>query len=219
MVVFASGTPTAEQAREIAELSGNGRTAVSVVCVGDSTSARWRFVVDGTGAFDGGVLGVRGTARRLTGEGQARLHALLEEALRRRVEGEFEAGSVSPAAVSSDVKVADAPLSAAAPSDVISPASSEVRVQLLGQVEVTAPGHLDPARREMLTELVVMAALHPEGLHEAVLVSGLWPRGVERDVVDARLADAQEWLGRDAEGASAPEPRRRRPLAPLHGAW
>jgi hypothetical protein len=52
----------------------------------------------------------------------------------------------------------------------------------------------------MLTELVVMAALHPEGLHEAVLVSGLWPRGVERDVGDARLADAQEWLGRDAEG-------------------
>jgi hypothetical protein len=52
----------------------------------------------------------------------------------------------------------------------------------------------------MLTELVVMAALHPEGLHEAVLVSGLWPRGVERDVVDARLADAQEWLGLDDEG-------------------
>ncbi len=52
----------------------------------------------------------------------------------------------------------------------------------------------------MLTELVVMAALHPDGLHEAVLVSGLWPRGVERDVVDARLADAQEWLGRDADG-------------------
>ncbi len=203
VVVFASGTPTSEQAREIAELSGNGRTAVSVVCVGDSTSARWRFVVDAAGAFDGGVLGVRGTARRLTGEGQARLHALLEEALRRRVEGEFEAGSVSPSTVSGDVLVSDAPAAAAAAAaDVVpvAPGSSAVRIQLLGQVEVAAPGHLDPARRDMLTELVVMAALHPEGLHEAVLVSGLWPRGAERDVVDARLADAQEWLGRDEEG-------------------
>ncbi len=105
VVVFTSGPPTAEQAREVAELSGNGRTAVSVVCVGDTPSARWRFVVDGAGGFDGGVLGVRGTARRLTGEGQARLHALLEEALRRRVEGEFEAGSVRPADVAGEAAV------------------------------------------------------------------------------------------------------------------
>ncbi|GAA1936077.1 LysM peptidoglycan-binding domain-containing protein [Nocardioides marmoribigeumensis] len=200
VVVFASGTPTAEQAREIAELSGNGRTAVSVVCVGDTPSARWRFVVDGAGAFDGGVLGVRGTARRLTGEGQARIHALLEEALRRRVEGEFEAGSVSPADVADDAAVRPVAPSPAPDDPGAGRSGSPVRIQLLGQVEVVAPGHLDPARREMLTELVVMAALHPEGLHEAVLVSGLWPRGAERDVVDARLADAQEWLGRDAEG-------------------
>jgi hypothetical protein len=195
VVVFASGTPTAEQAREIAELAGNGRTAVSVVCVGDTPSARWRFVVDGAGAFDGGVLGVRGTARRLTGEGQSRLHALLEEALRRRVAGEFEVASVAPAQVAAEAQVGGTHDQAAA-----ARTTGEVRVQLLGPVQVAAPGHLDPARREMLTELVVMAALHPEGLHEAVLVSGLWPRGAERDVVDARLADAQEWLGREADG-------------------
>jgi hypothetical protein len=45
-----------------------------------------------------------------------------------------------------------------------------------------------------------MVALHPDGLHEAVLKASLWPRGVEQDVMEARLADAQDWLGRDAEG-------------------
>lgn len=195
VVVFASGAPTAEQAREIAELCGTSRTAVSVVCVGDTPSARWRFVVDGAGAFDGGVLGVRGTARRLTREGQARIEALLAEAVRRRSEGDVEAGSVRPADVAEDVRVAGARPGGPAYAD-----DAAVRIRLLGPVDVQAPGHLDPARRDMLTELVVMAALHPEGLHEAVLTSSLWPRGVERDVVDARLADAQEWLGRDAEG-------------------
>ncbi len=73
-------------------------------------------------------------------------------------------------------------------------------MRLLGPVEVEAPGTVDPARREQLTELVVMAALHPDGVHEAVLTASLWPRGVDRDVVAARLADAQQWLGSDADG-------------------
>jgi hypothetical protein len=59
---------------------------------------------------------------------------------------------------------------------------------------------VEPARVALLTEVLAMAALHPEGLHEAVLRASLWPRGVERDVVDARLADAQAWVGDDAEG-------------------
>ncbi len=73
-------------------------------------------------------------------------------------------------------------------------------MRLLGPVEVLAPGHVDEARRDLLTEVVVMVALHPDGLHEAVLKASLWPRGVEKDVMEARLADAQEWLGTDAEG-------------------
>jgi hypothetical protein len=188
VVVFASGSPTSEQAQQLAELTVGGRTNVSVVCVGDSPSARWRFVVDSTGALDAGVLGVRGTARRLTGEGQQRVHTLLEEAVRRRVEGAFEQASSTPAAVVEEVAVTAVT------------ATSPVRVRLLGPVEVEAPGPVDPARREQLTELVVMAALHPDGLHEAVLAASLWPRGVERDVVAARLADAQEWLGHDTDG-------------------
>jgi hypothetical protein len=78
--------------------------------------------------------------------------------------------------------------------------SAPVKVRLLGPVTVEAPGHVEPARVALLTEVLAMAALHPDGLHEAVLRASLWPRGVERDVVDARLADAQAWVGNDAEG-------------------
>ena len=75
-----------------------------------------------------------------------------------------------------------------------------VRVTLLGPVAVTAPGPLDEAKRDLLTEVVAIASLHPDGLHEAVLKASLWPRGVESDVVEARLAEVQAWLGDDAQG-------------------
>lgn len=78
--------------------------------------------------------------------------------------------------------------------------TAPVVVRLLGPVVVDAPGPLDEARRSELTEVVVMALLAPDGLHDAVLRSALWPRGVEDDVADARLAQAQDWLGSDATG-------------------
>jgi hypothetical protein len=100
--------------------------------------------------------------------------------------------------------VADTPQPAAgtAPTgpDVAAFETAPVKVRLLGPVAVEAPGHVEPARVTLLTEVLAMAALHPEGLHEAVLRASLWPRGVERDVVDARLADAQTWVGNDASG-------------------
>ena len=73
-------------------------------------------------------------------------------------------------------------------------------VTVLGPVSVTAPGPVADERRPLLTELVVMAALHPAGLHEAVLTSGLWPRGVSDDVVARTVAEAQSWLGTDVAG-------------------
>jgi hypothetical protein len=47
-----------------------------------------------------------------------------------------------------------------------------------------------------------MAALHPGGLHDAVIASGLWPRGVSEDVVTRTIAEAEAWLGSDADGNS-----------------
>jgi hypothetical protein len=75
-----------------------------------------------------------------------------------------------------------------------------VSVRLLGPVRVTAPGPVDPAARDLLTEVVVAAALHPEGLHEAVLRAEVWPRGVSDDVLADAVAQVQTWLGVAADG-------------------
>jgi hypothetical protein len=75
-----------------------------------------------------------------------------------------------------------------------------VTVRLLGPVSVTAPGVVDPAARDLLTEVVVAAALHPEGLHEAVLRAEVWPRGVGDDVLARTLAQVQAWLGSATDG-------------------
>ncbi len=76
-----------------------------------------------------------------------------------------------------------------------------VQVGLLGPVTVQAPGPVDPDRVPLLTEVVVAAALHTDGLHDAVLRAALWPRGVSDDVVEATVRDAQAWLGRTPDGA------------------
>lgn len=68
VVVAVSGTPTEEQAQRLHALTSTGRTPVAVVCVGDLPGASWRFAVDRAGHLDLGVLGLRGTARRLTRE-------------------------------------------------------------------------------------------------------------------------------------------------------
>lgn len=200
MVAVLSGPPTAEQAQRLARLTGGGRTSFSVVAVGDSPSARWRFVVDGAGSFDASVLGISGTARRLTTAGQQHLEALLAAALERRAAGEEMLETTPTPDLAARVlrpEVDEAPTGSTTPAEL---ADAQASVRLLGPVEVQAPGHVDEARRDLLTEVVVMVALHPDGLHEAVLKASLWPRGVEKDVMEARLADAQEWLGTDAEG-------------------
>lgn len=194
VVVFMSGSPTAEEAQRIARLTGNGRTRFSAVCVGDSPSARWRFVVDQSSALEAPVLGVGGTARRLTRPAQAQLTALLAAADRQRSRGEQRLATTPVAGLAEEAAVpVAAPVAEA--SGRVDLDTAPVAVRLLGPVEVEAHGHVDPARRPLLTELVVMAALHPEGLHEAVLAASLWPRGVEADVVAARLGDAQQWVG------------------------
>ena len=78
-----------------------------------------------------------------------------------------------------------------------------VEITSLGHVSVTGPGELDEDRRDLLTEIVVYLALHPEGIHPNVLSAAIWPRGVSDDVRDSTLAQAATWLGVDEQG----EPR------------
>ncbi len=198
MIAFLSGSPTAEQAQRLSQLTAGGRTAFSVVCVGDSPSARWRFVVDASGHFESTAIGLSGEARRIDREAQRHLRTMLADAASSRAASADLFENSAPAAIAADA--APAETLAAGTTAVPDPESAEVVVRLLGPVSVEAPGRVDDARRGLLSELVVMAALHPDGLHPAVLRSSLWPRGVEDDVVEARIADATAWLGTGADG-------------------
>jgi hypothetical protein len=189
-VLVTSAPPTAEQTQRIRAISAGGRTAFAAVCVGDAPGARWRFAVDRAGHLDLGVLGINGEARRYTLDGHAQLRTLLQQATAEAAERTLVVREAAPSGLTTEHL---SPTPAAG-------RDAAVVVSVLGPVTVTAPGPVAEERRALLTELVTMAALHPRGLHEAVLVSGLWPRGVSDDVVQRTLAEAQAWLGTNGAG-------------------
>ncbi len=59
---------------------------------------------------------------------------------------------------------------------------------------------IEPYRLGLATELVAFLATHPGGVHPNVLAAAIWPRGVTREVRDAALARARDWLGTDDIG-------------------
>lgn len=205
-VVVLSGPPTGEEAERLHALVPADRTPLAVVCVGASAAARWRFTVDAAGSLDLGVLGLRGAARRLSRDGYLTLLQALREADTERGAGSSAIGVLSPRAALEEVTGAGAGAAGAAPPAArpvpvaLPQGPAAVEVSLLGPVEVLAPGPVDPAARGLLTELVVAAALHRGGLHEAVLRAEVWPRGVGDDVLEASVAQAQAWLGTAPDG-------------------
>ncbi len=223
-VMVLSGPPSPAEAQRILAAEGAGRSTLGVLCVGDTPSARWRFTASTKGALDLGVLGVDVTAHRLSSSDCAGVLSLLRDADRERETQSREIAGLTPLAA---VHALAMPVQGRSSGDddnrptpggiAISPTLTEralldpmsvaaVEVQLLGPVQATAPGHLDEHRRPLLTEIVIAAALHPQGLHDAVLRAAVWPRGVGDDVVDAAIGDAQAWLGETAAGV----PRLRR---------
>lgn len=190
-VLLLSAPPTATEMQRIRALTGNGRAPFAAICVGDAPSARWRFAVDATGQLDLGVLGVRGTARRFTLAAREEFMRLLAVAAAEAQQRRTEIGVDKPAAL----------LPAQRPGSMAT-RDAAAQVRLLGPIGVTAPGPTPARQTDVVTELIVMAALHPQGLHDAVLRSGLWPRGVSDDVVERTVAAAGAWLGVDASGAA-----------------
>lgn len=195
-VLVLSGPPTPDEARRLQLLVGAGRSSVLALCVGDAASARWRFSVDGAGTLDLGVLGTTAQAHRLPRTAVADLVTLAHAADRARREQSHAVSELTPRAA---VAAADS----SAPRRVAGSGRLPVvaALSLLGPVAVEAPGPLDPARRELATEIVAAVALHPDGLHDAVLRASIWPRGASDEVVAAALADVSAWLGTDATGA------------------
>ncbi|MBN9620690.1 MAG: hypothetical protein J0H43_13325, partial [Actinobacteria bacterium] len=190
-IVLLSGPPTPDEAARLQALS-LGQSSTAVLVLGDLPSAPWRFVVDGAGTLDLGALGVSAVAHRLTHEAAAELVAMFIRADAQRPRNSAEVAALVPATA--------AP---ASPRARPTGAPTIASVRLLGPVAVEASGPMDPHRRALATEIVVAAALHPEGLHDAVLRASIWPRGVSDDVFAATMASVTGWLGADATGRPA----------------
>ncbi|MBO0898839.1 hypothetical protein J1G42_02535 [Cellulomonas sp. zg-ZUI222] len=189
--------PAPDAGRELAALSTTAqRTALGVVCVGDLPGARWRLEVAADGRLTARLLGVDVRANRLTAAHVDALGELLVEAPdpvrgvdERRAAAEHEGAVERP-----DVDPPDRTLSAA---DL---QRAAVRVLVLGEPRVEARRPVDEARRPLLTELVTLLALHPEGVHGTVLAAALWPGGATPEVRERTITRAAAWLGEDAAG-------------------
>ncbi|PZU47168.1 MAG: hypothetical protein DI571_04600 [Arsenicicoccus sp.] len=199
-VIVLSGSPGPQEAQQLTELLAAGRTGVSVVCVGQTLAARWRFAVDASGHLDLGVLGLTGTARRLRHGDLETVAGWVRDTAEDGREASARAAALGPAdAVATLPESGRAHVDAAA--SMQDRQEARAHVGLLGPVVVHAQGQVNPAREELLTELVTLVALHPEGVHDAVLRISLWPRGVDDDVVEATLASATQWLGTREDGS------------------
>jgi hypothetical protein len=75
-----------------------------------------------------------------------------------------------------------------------------VYASVLGSLEVTGTGFIEPERAALLNEALVFLLLHRDGVHPRVLAAALWPRGATADVAEATFARFASWLGNDPHG-------------------
>lgn len=187
------GTAVDEPLRaELSRLRSTGRAPWGVIGVGDVPGARWQVRVDGDGRLTVDVLGLELAANRLRARDTDALAELVSPAA---VAAPVEdlAGTEQPPRP--DVPVPPIPV------DLEDLRAAPVAVRVLGAPAVRAPGALAQERLTLTTELVVHLALHPEGVHRAVLAGDLWPHGVTAEVRDATIDRTRRWLGTDAHGA------------------
>jgi len=182
------GAPlNAPTAQRLQTLVGR-RADLAVVVTGELPGARWRLRVDDVGNLTCDELSLSVTANRLGDGSVERLHALF-----------MSASTAGPRPGLAPDLVPDA--DRVAEIDDVTWAQAAVRVALLGEVEVRAPGIIDPSRLPLAAEIVAYLALHPSGAHPTVLAAAVWPRGVTADVRDGTLDQVRSWLGTDPDGS------------------
>jgi hypothetical protein len=170
-----------EQLLALAQATHAG--AAGYVIAGAIAGATWTWEVTGPGRLRAGPLGLDVQAQLLPPDQCAAVVDLF------RVAEQFEGVALG------------APVPDAAPAGHLIPGSAAtVDITLLGPTRVNAPGMIEPERLGLATELVVFLATHPGGVHPNVLAAAIWPRGVTREVRDAALARAEDWLGTDGIG-------------------
>ncbi|GAB1820295.1 hypothetical protein [Herbidospora sp. RD11066] len=168
--------PTADEARRLAVLAKNTRSAAGYVIAAPLPHATWTWEVTAEGRSVIEALGFDVQAQLLPRRHYQAIVDLFRTAAERH-------GEPLPLP---DIRRHDEP-----------PA---IEVRILGSIEISPVRALEEGRAALANELVVYLATHPGGVHPVVLGGVLWPRGVQPMVRDATLARVAEWLGNDQAG-------------------
>ncbi|GAA1660637.1 BTAD domain-containing putative transcriptional regulator [Kribbella alba] len=184
--VVLGAPPNEDTAHRLAALASRGRSGFGLMVAGDVTGARWQLQVDESGTLRIPALDLTLSASRLT-EPTVELLTELLDAARTPTQQPSAANRVRIPVTGSS-------------GDDSNWVTANVRVGVLGTVEVRSPYRLEIERLPLATEVVAFLALHPGGVHPSVLGASVWPRGVTAEVRDATVERVRQWLGTDSQG-------------------
>lgn len=183
-LVVCSGLPREDEMAQLRALAADPAVSLGVVVVGTDREAALALHTRPDGRISAPHHGIDVTAQVLDREAARALDELFEPvdggrrpSLETLVDALESEGEVSQAA-----------------------AEAVATLDVLGPVRVTTQGEVEPERQPLLTELLVLLALHPQGVHVNRLSAALWPRGVDADLRDGVLTQLGDWLGTTADG-------------------
>ncbi|MDQ3628084.1 MAG: hypothetical protein M3419_04630, partial [Actinomycetota bacterium] len=189
-LVLLSGVPAPDVVARLDALAARADASVCVVVVGNVAQAALRLVVSPDGRLWNGPLGIDVRSQRLSVSAAQTLTSLFEAA---REPVDVDVAGLDLRDVVPELSV---------PERVLDPQSHhEVEIGVLGGVAVDAHGPIQVGRRDLLTELVVYIALHPDGITHEELTEAVWPDGVDDGERRSALQEAGAWLGRSSDGA------------------
>lgn len=184
-LVVCSGLPSEADLTKLRALATDPMISLGVVVVGADREAHLRLTSRSDGRISAPHLGIDVTAQVLDVEAARALGSLFET----------PAGTRRPSLDQLvDTLDVEASIAEAASSTV-------AELSVLGPVEVRADGSVDAARRPLLTELLCLLSLHPDGVHANRISAALWPRGVEAELRDSTLQQLALWLGTAEDGS------------------
>ncbi len=189
-IVLLSGVPAPDVLVRLGELAGRADASVCVVVVGNVAQAAWRLVVSPDGRLWNGPLGIDVRSQRLSVSAAQALTSLFEE---NREPMDVDVAGLDLSDLVPELSV---------PDQMLDPGTQhEVEIAVLGDVAVDAHGPIEESRRDLLTEIVVYVALHPDGVTHQQFTEAIWPDGVDDDERHAALQEVGGWLGGTTDGA------------------
>ncbi|WP_194891690.1 bacterial transcriptional activator domain-containing protein [Catenulispora pinisilvae] len=182
--IISAEPPDPGDSAALADLAHSGnRIGIGCLIAGDVPAAVWHLTVDAAGRLTAPLLDLDVQAHSLPDE---QYTAVLELFTATTDWSGVPLGQTAPEAAAIQTRFSVTPT---------------VSVGLLGDLEVTGVGDLEPERRQLVSEALTFLMLHRGGANPTVLASALWPRGVSTEVADAVLTRLGAWLGKAPDGS------------------